>query len=288
MTPQTYAYHHISDPNDCGFSPDDYSRFKYGDNAVAQQFGIALADGFIQNILAQQPIINQIVVVPSPYSFIPTATFAMKDFFVARLNRWLVQHDYATVQEAKVHRTVTYKDDYGSLSAEDRMRLIGNDSFQIDAAFVTGKTLIFLDDIKITGSHERMILKMIDEYHLKNDVFMLYFAELTNKTIHPRFENFLNNHYVKSIFEVEKIIQSGNFLANTRVIKYLLQYENHAFEAFLQRQTPYFIAKIYDLAIGNGYQTIAAYRQNIQTLRAVQPECAVLQPVFTNTYDNVL
>jgi hypothetical protein len=64
-------------------------------------------------------------------------------------------------------RTITYKEDYGELDAEQRLlKLIGNDSFHIDKMFLKGKTLVFLDDIRITGGHERMIMKMIDEYEL--------------------------------------------------------------------------------------------------------------------------
>jgi hypothetical protein len=146
---------------------------------------VHLADGFIRDYLTENPIKQQIVVISSPYSFIPTATFAMKNWFVARLNRWLARHGYPVVQETKVHRTITYKEDYGELDAEQRMNLIGNDSFHIDKDFLQDKTLIFLDDIKITGSHERMIMKMVDEYGLSNDIFMLYFAELMNKTSTP-------------------------------------------------------------------------------------------------------
>jgi PRTase ComF-like len=281
MTTKTYSLHPIADPKKLGFDPNDYSRFKYGDNVIAREFGTALADGFIQNVLENSEntldFTQQIVVISSPYSFIPTATFAMKNFFVSRLNRWLADHNFATVQETKVHRTITYKDDYGGLSAEERMRLIGNDSFHIDTQFVVGKTLIFLDDIKITGSHERMILKMISEYGLKNDVFMLYFAELTNTAVHPRFENYLNNYYVNSIFEIENIVKSTNFVANTRVVKYLLHYDFDGFCAFILNQNTDFIENLYDLALGNGYNTIEAYAKNLSFVRDLMAKSAEVE-----------
>ena len=157
----TYSLHHISSAESFGFSADEYSRFKFGDGTVSQSFGTALAEGFITEKLELNPIVQQVVVLSSPYSFIPTATFAMKDWFIFRLNRWLVQRNLPVVQEAKVHRTITYKEDYGELDAEQRMKLIGNDQFHIDKDFLAGKTLVFLDDIRITGSHERMIMKMV-------------------------------------------------------------------------------------------------------------------------------
>ena len=263
----TYSLHHINNAEAFGFNPDDYSRFKFGDDAVAKYFGAHLADGFIRDYLAENPIKQQIVVISSPYSFIPTATFAMKNWFVARLNRWLARHGYPVAQETKVHRTITYKEDYGELDAEQRMNLIGNDSFHIDKDFLRDKTLIFLDDIKITGSHERMIMKMVDEYGLGNDVFMLYFAELVNKSIHPNIENHLNYHQVKNIFDLDAIVKSNSFSINTRIVKYILNYDFESFCIFIQDQTFDFINLLYDMALGNGYHTIEAYALNLNFIK---------------------
>lgn len=267
MIPFTYSLHKIENTTNFGFKPDDYSRFKFGDDLVAKSFGKDLANGFIGYYLADSIITDQIVVISSPYSFIPTATFAMKNYFVSQLNRWLVENGGLPVQEAKVHRTVTYKEDYGELSAEERINLIGNDFFHIDKDFLVGKTLLFLDDIKITGSHEKMILKMAKEYGLKNEIYMLYFAELVNKNIHPKIENFLNYHQIKSIFDLEEMIESNNFCFNTRVVKYILNTEVNSFIIFLQRRNSDFIHKLYDLSLGNGYHTIETYTQNLHLIK---------------------
>jgi len=273
--PKSYALHQIHDTAEFGFDPDAYSRFKFGDDQVAKQFGLALADGFINNCLKDNFIDNQIVVISSPYSFIPTATFAMKNYFVHQLNRWMVDNGGLVVQEAKVHRTITYKEDYGALSAEERMNLIGNDSFQIDKQFLEHKTLLFLDDIRITGSHERMILKMVDTYEMKNDIHLLYFAELANMEIHPNVENMLNYHQVKSIFDLEGIIKSGAFCFNTRIVKYILNTDVNSFSIFINNQTEDFINLLYNLALGNGYHTIEAYAENLGYIK---------EQIFTKKY----
>ena len=262
----TYALHHISNTANFGFSADDYSRFKFGDEAVAKTFGTGLATGFIEK-LKVKPIEQQIVVVSSPYSFIPTATFAMKNYFVYQLNHFLAENNFPVVQEAKVHRTITYKEDYGELNAEERINLISKDSFHIDKVFLTGKVLLFLDDIKITGSHERMILKMVKEYDLQNEIWMLYFAELVNKNIHPNFENHLNYHQVKSIFDLDQIINSNHFAINTRLVKYLLNYEHNSFCVFMQNQTDAFITHLYNMALGNSYHLMESYQVNLNYIK---------------------
>jgi hypothetical protein len=267
MIPFNYSLHKIKDNRNFGFLADDYSKFKFGDQLVAKVFGEDLADGFINHFLKDNLISGQMVVISSPYLFIPTATFAMKNYFVYRLNRWLVENGGLVVQEAKVHRTITYKEDYGELSAEERLNLIGNDSFHIDKAYLSGKTLLFLDDIKITGSHERMILKMAKEYELKNEIHMLYFAELVNSEIHPNIENYLNYHKVKSIFDIDEIIKGGNFFINTRIVKYILNCDLSSFSLFLERQSSDFIHHLYDLSLGNNYHLIEAYAENLNHLK---------------------
>jgi len=267
MYPGKYSLHKIAEQDQFSFSATDYSRFKYGDDVVSEKFGTELAEGFIKEILSVNHPDKQLVVISSPYSFIPTATFAMKNYFVFVLNRWLAANNLPVVQETKVFRTITYKEDYGELSEEERMRLIGNDSFHIDASFLKNKTLIFLDDIRITGSHERMILKMVAEYGLENDIYMLYFAELINKQIHPNIENYLNYFEVNSIFDLDPIINGSRFSINTRIVKYILNYEHDTFCIFLGNQSPAFAAQLYDMAIGNGYHTMADYSKNFNYIK---------------------
>ena len=264
---QTYSLHKINSADNLGFNPTKYSKFKYGDDTIAREFGNALAEGFIENYLSKTPILEQIVVISSPYAFIPTATFGMKNYFVFRLNRWLVENSLSVVQETKVTRSITYKEDYGELDEAQRLSLIGNDTFQIDKEFLRDKVLIFLDDIRITGSHERMITKMLREYHLENETHLLYFAELINRNIHPNIENFLNYYHVKSIFDLDNIIKNERFSINTRIVKYILNSEPDVFKIFIQNHSDSFLELLYNMAIGNSYLTIEAYQENLNLLR---------------------
>lgn len=267
MLQKVYSLHKIKNSDGFGFDAGDYSRFKFGDDAVAKTFGSALAEGFIEDVLSKTRIDQQMVVISSPYSFIPTATFAMKKYFVFRLNKWLADNNLPVVQETKVHRTITYKEDYGALNADERMKLIDNDSFHIDAEFLTDKTLLFLDDIKITGSHERMIAKMIKQYNLLNNIHMVYFAELNNPAIHPNIENYLNYYNVKSIFDLDKIINDGDFCVNTRVVKYILNYDHGRFCIFIENKPLAFILELYNMALGNSYHTMDGYALNLNFIK---------------------
>jgi hypothetical protein len=263
----THSLHKIHKINELDFSPKDYSRFKFGDGTIAKIYGCDLAKYFINDYLINNPIIKQIVVLSSPYSFIPTASYEMKEAFLSTLNHWLVINDLNVAQEAKVVRSITYKDDYGALSAKERMNLISNDSFHIDKDFLINKTLVFLDDIKITGSHEKMITRMIENFKLENDVHLVYFAELLNLEIPPDFENYLNYASVKNIFDLQDIINGEKFKVNTRIVKYILNSSFSDFKTFIGNQKKDFILQLYNMSLGNSYHSIHEYQINLNYIK---------------------
>lgn len=259
----------IDNENEFGFSPDDYSKFKYGAINIAQKFGYLLADRFIENCFKNHYDGKQIVVLPSAYSYIPTASFFMKVYFVEKLNLFLYKNGYPIVQETKINRTVTYREDYGEMSAEDRYNLISGDSFHIDKDYIKDKRLLFLDDIKITGTHERIIIKMLNDSLISNDCYMLYFAELVNSNISPKFENYLNNYFVKDLGKIDWIIKNENFIFNTRVVKYILNTNPEDFKVFINKQTSDFKRDILYQAIGNEYFKFESYLENIDMLMSI-------------------
>jgi hypothetical protein len=193
----------------------------------------------------------------------------MESFFVDRLNSFLFQNACSPVEQTKIHRTVTYREDYGEMSAEQRYNMIKGDKFHIDKSFLEGKTLIFIDDIKITGTHERIIVKMLDDFDIQNHCFMLYYADLENPDIDPRIENFFNLHFVKTLGDLDWIIKTGSFVFNTRVVKYILSSRNTDCIQFLKDQSVEFVRDLFFLAIGNDYGQFDDYRQNLLYIQEI-------------------
>lgn len=251
------------------FSKTAYSKFKFGSKKEAKEMGRILAYNFIARIKETPELFRdrKIVVISSPYQFIPTATFAMKDYFIKYLNTWLAESDMDVVEETKITRTISYSEDYGALSAEDRMKLISKDKFHIDKEFVKDKICLFLDDIRITGSHEVLVKKMINEYKLQSINFFLYYAVLDNPNIDPSIENELNYAYVKSLTDLNKIIRNEWFILNTRTTKYILSQDTEEFKNFISYQSNAFIENLYCQALGNEYHKKAEYMANLKIIR---------------------
>jgi hypothetical protein len=262
-----FSLHQIQSSHEFGFVPEEYSKFKHGAENIAQQYGYALADGFIERCFSANYNGENVVVLSSAYSHIPTASFYMKNYFLDKLNSYLFDKGYPVVESAKIYRTVSYRDDYGEMSEEQRYNLIKGDRFYVDKTFLKGKLLVFLDDIKITGTHERIMINMLDKYALSNTCYMLYFAELVNKSIHPNIENMLNYAYVKNLDDIDTIIKNESFRFNTRVVKLILNSRDCLFDSFIEKQNIQFIRNLYYQAIGNEYFRFSNYLRNLNQLR---------------------
>jgi hypothetical protein len=267
-----FTANHFTDESDLPFNPADYSRFKYGSKDIARKFGQELANKFIKSPNFHkyyQQLVDgmQIVVITSPYMYIPTATYAMKDYFVAELNDMLIDLEINPVQESKIYRTLSYNADYGAMTLEDRRLAISGDEFHIDRDFVKGKLVLFVDDIKITGAHEERVQSMVDRLKLNCDYMYLYYAKLDNPETQPQIENFLNYYAIKDLLDINKIIKDEDFIYNTRVVKYILNASHDQCKPFLDYQSSTFKSTLYRYAIGNGYHKMPEFEKNLKYLR---------------------
>jgi hypothetical protein len=77
----------------------------------------------------------------------------------------------------------------------------------------------------------------------------------------------LNYYSIKSIFDLDKLIEAEDFLINTRVVKFILNNDHATFKLFIQNKKNKFLNLLYNMAIGNGYHTIDVYNTNIITLQ---------------------
>jgi len=270
-----FSAYTFTNKNDLGFDPTEYSKFKFGCKDAARKFGTELAQKFIANKQFKEIVSlchgteTRIVVLSSPFVHIPTATFAMKDYFIRVLNAELIKKSCEPVMECKIYRRSSYKEEYGEMNKEERFAVMANDDFYVDANFIKGKICLFLDDIIITGAHEHRILNMLHKFELTEHMahYFLYFAELKGTKANPNIENYLNYYFVKNLNCLDKIIKNEEYLMNTRVIKYILNANHEECKIFIQYQKHSFVHTLYHNAIGNGYHKIEDYALNLNYIK---------------------
>ena len=265
----SYSLHKIIDENQCPFDANEYSWFKFGDKQYAEKFAAELFDGFIEKYSDLLLSKNEIVILPSPYLSIPTASNFLCFYFKKCLNSFLFKNNRKASIESKIYRNQTYVTDYGNLSFDERVKLIANDTYYIDRNFINDKLCIFVDDIKITGSHEHTVNKILDQYNVTGDFVFVYFAELINKEIHPKIENHYNYFAVKSVNDIVDVINRINFQYNTRIIKYILNLDEEQFTFLTNNISVEKRNELFHLAISNNYHQIIDYQNNIEMIKTI-------------------
>jgi len=268
MKTSSHATYYIKSKDGLNFSEIEYSKFKFGDFKIGNKYGKDLFIKFekkYKDKIENYEIIN---VFSSPYFYIPTATLTITEAFIDLLSN---KYPKKIIKQKKINRTTTYSVDYGNLSASERLKLISNDTFKINEKINENELLVFIDDIKITGSHEFVVKKMLKSYSILNECIFLYHAILKNKNIDPKFENFLNYGFVKNLNDINKIIDSKNFKFNTRVIKYILNSKTKDFLEFIKNKEKSFLTEMLKNAMGNKYYDIPEYSENFfKLVRLVQ------------------
>ena len=266
---KSYSLHKIIEEENYPFPAEEYSWFKFGDKFFAEKFAKELFNGFVEKHHDLLLSNIEIIILPSPYLSIPTASNFLCYYFKKELNSFLFKNSKKASIESKIYRNQTYVTDYGNLDFEERVKLISNDTYYIDRNFIEGKLCIFVDDIKITGSHEHTVNKILNQYNINGDFVFVYFAELTNKKIHPKIENHYNYYAVKSVKDIVNIINRAHFQYNTRIVKFILSLNEDEFSYLINNISTKKSSDLFHLAISNNYHQITEYQNNINTIKTV-------------------
>lgn len=260
----SYESRLFSSLTDMSFDPVTYSKMKFGDDAAARMLGYQLAEDFFRDHCGAL-LANRCLVIPSPYNFVPNAATIMTGHFINRLNELLVDANGNHVEYATIPRKVSYINDYGFLSKDDRRRLIDNDEFYLNRDYLENRLLIFIDDVKITGTHEDKLLEMLAKYRLRNDAFFLYYARYTGDD--PVIESKINFAAVDSLDQYAEIIDAPDNHLIVRPLKYLFSQEPDRFLMFIQQRSAQFRLNVYHACLNEGYYKIPSYQINFQSLR---------------------
>jgi FMN phosphatase YigB (HAD superfamily) len=271
-----YALHVIDNSESVTFSKEEYSKFKYGYNQYAVKYGDELFIYFENNILKN--IISKYdtyYIYSSPYTKIPTASYYMTKSFYNSFTNYIKNNKILdkNIKLAKIARCQTYTEDYGSLTAEARYELIKNDTYQFVDIPTEYDYCIFIDDISITGTHQRVIEKILSHYSSKINSIFMYYAILNNNSISPTYESNLNSYGISGVEDIIDIILSDNYRITTRLTKYVLSLPDillkKVIERIIENNKIYIIEEIIYMSKDNEYDKINIYKNNIYKLSLV-------------------
>ena len=271
MKTKRFAPNEITSVDNISFCQKEYSQFKYGNYSISKKYGKELFQYFMEDLINNIET-ESVIIYSSPYAYLPTASYHMTQCFVDEMieNRQGLG-SIKKIKFGKINRSHSYTEDYGAMNAEERYNLIKNDTYALAEIPEENATLLFLDDISITGTHQIVIENLLESHGIKNDKLFLYYATLNNPSIPANIENRLNYASVKTYLDLLEVVLCNNFRNTTRTTKYILSLPIIEFSKFvsqiINRNKQDFLIELLDGAIKNEYNEIPEYSKNINSLQ---------------------
>lgn len=247
------------------FNPRDYSRLKFGSDLVAKEFGYAMADGFYAAHRLML-ITDRCVVVPSAFNTVPIAASILAEHFYNRLNDLLSRQGHRTVEMTTMHRTMSYVADYSFLPRAQREALLSADKLFINKDFIEGKVLLFVDDVTITGTHERKIEAFLAEQGLINPHIFCYYAKYNGER--ADIEAALNLSGISTPEAYLELIKEPNHHVVVRAVRFLLDNTEEDLMAIVTQLDVDFLDRLYHACLSKGYNLQDTYRDKFKLVRA--------------------
>jgi len=247
-----------------------YSKYKYGSAAAAGVFARALGTAFLarNHALVTQ---HQLLVAASPYRHVPTAAHALAVRFTAMLTTERARHRLPPAYLVRIDRAVVPPGDYGTLPADARARLMAGNALSFDRLRPgpDGAHLIVVDDVKVTGAHQRCLLLASDVLPLGSRMFVHVAAvQEAGAGLDPTLEDRLNHAFVKSLGELADVATAADFSWNVRVCKFLLSPASRpGLPSFLAGMPDHFVRELHRNSLLDGYAGMAAYRPSHTIVR---------------------
>lgn len=259
-----FAAHQFSSLDSTEFCTSEYSRLKFGSDRIARKFGYEMADAFFAanfEMLTQE----RCVVIPSAYNVVEIAATILARHFMDRLNLLMVHSGHDIVEWTTMHRTVSYLNDYADVSAEERVELLSRDQLFIKRDFIAGKTLLFVDDIHITGTHEKMICRYLDDIGFSGPVHFICYAAYAGDR--PGIEGDLNRSGIRSLADYLPIMQREPMHLMVRTLRLWMQAEPAVLREALAKVDPDYVDRLYHAILARGYYKVPEMAQGYRIIR---------------------
>ena len=210
----------------------------------------------------------------SPYAYVPTAATTLARRLRPVLNVLRAGRGLPPVPLVQVDRGSAAAGDYGTLSARARdQRMAGTvlslHRFRPDQ--VRGAHLIVVDDVRVTGAHQRCLARASDRLPLSARAF-LYIAAFSSPaavSFDPTAEDALNHAAIRTLDDLATLVASNDFTWNVRVCKFVLNPANHgSLPRFLAQMPGWFVRGLYRNSRRDGYAWMGPYAPSHATVRA--------------------
>jgi hypothetical protein len=246
------------------FSAAWYSRYKYGSVTATESFAEAVGKAFGDRHpeLARTP---RLLMTSSPYSYVPTAAASLARRLQPVLNTARARYGLPPVPLLQVDRISTSAGDYGTLSAQARDRRMAANTLsfrRFRPGQVRGSQLLIVDDVRVTGAHQRCLMRASEGLPLggRTFIYIASFADAAGDRFDPTQEDALNHAAIRTLDDLAQIVDNNDFAWNVRVCKFVLNSANRRdLPRFLARMPGWFVGDLHTNSCRDGYARMSPY-----------------------------
>ena len=265
---QDYSRYRFTDLRTAPFDVRAYSRMKFGSDLAARAFAYDMADRFFPRY--RRALASPCVIIPAPSTTVAVAATMLSRHFMDRLNESLDQAGDPPVEWTLIHRNMTYNNNYAHLPRAERKGLLAGDRIYVNRDFVDGKTLIFVDDARITGAHEERLRDHLETQGMPNPHVFVTLARYEGDD--PSIECRLNRMEIKDARDLVALAHEEGYQVTTRSLRLFLEAPADDFDDILCRAPARFREQAYHAAIVKGYNRHPPYALLFEKLKtSVRP-----------------
>ncbi|MGB4776832.1 phosphoribosyltransferase family protein [Microbacterium sp.] len=268
------GFHATSEWTPQPFAADEYSRFKYGDEAQAARYGATLARALSEHFAARRGTGGDnygegITIVGTPYKSLPNAAKLLADAAERELR---VRQPDARVSGTRIYQHRLAAGDYGRLPQAEREARNRQKRYFLDAADFAGRHVVLIDDVRVTGSIERSVLTLLDGVPWASlTVASLLRIDPETARQNPQVEDALNHARIAALSDLLPLMSADRFVLITRTVKRILEADLPALQAFLAALGPARRAELYRAAVDDGYSVMEGYAASFGLLESFYP-----------------
>ncbi|RNI19026.1 phosphoribosyltransferase family protein [Flexivirga caeni] len=231
-----------------------YSRFKHGDAAVARRFAVALAA-----LAAQRLPSRPVLVTSSAFGRVPPAAYSLVLPFVHQLRALRTDLEVGTFG---VRREGISNGDYSRMTLAARRGAITAGDLTPDRD-VAGRLVLALDDIRVTGNHERAMDRCLLEAGV-DEVWHLYVVQAGQFAVSPQIESVLNESAIDGVQALLSIASGQRFVPNARLCRRVLALPDGELRVFVEQAPPALLRWLESAMAQDGLAAVPAYRERVR------------------------